>query len=125
MFARFLSVPSDPPGAFPTYGTSKASMEVSVVILAGRAGRSTVERKWVDRRDNTYWTVEAVPVGPEKRVGGYGHRVWFRAPPRSHAVMVPSNVGARFRHMTDPELERLLDRARYRGIWMSPSKGGR
>jgi len=84
-----------------------------------------VERQWVDRRDNTYWTVEAVPVGPEKRAGGYAHRVWFRAPPRSHAVMVPSNVGARFRHMTDAELERLLDRARYRGIWLSPGRGGR
>jgi hypothetical protein len=78
-----------------------------------------VERQWIDRRDNTYWTVEAVPVDPEKRRGGNAHRVWFRAPPRSHAVMVPTNVGVRFRHLSDVELERLLDRARYRGIWLS------
>jgi hypothetical protein len=44
--------------------------------------------------------------------------MWFKAPRRSHAVMVPSNVGARFRHMSDAELERLLDRARYRGFWL-------
>ncbi len=78
-----------------------------------------MERQWIDRRDNTYWTVEAVPLGPKSRSGGNNHRVWFRAPPRSHAVLVPANVGVRFRHLTDVELERLLDRARYRGIWLS------
>ncbi|MGE0160633.1 MAG: hypothetical protein AB7T31_14595 [Gemmatimonadales bacterium] len=78
-----------------------------------------MQRQWIDRRDNSYWTVEAVPVGPEKRLGGKAHRVWFKAPPRSHAVMVTSSVGARFRHLSDTELERLLDRARYHGIWRS------